>query len=178
MVEADIPGLEPVSLVEAKAWLRVEHSAEDALIAGLIRTARTLCEAFTRQALIARGIRETVAARGDWQRLGVTPVRAITAVTALDGSPADRAETDIDANGDGWVRVRPSTLLGMSGFDQVRVTYSAGLASDWNGVAEPLRQGIIRLVAHLYATRDGTGEAGPPAAVSALWRPWRRMRLG
>ena len=171
MVEADIPGLEPVSLVEAKAWLRVEHSADDALIAGLIRTARTLCEAFTRQVLIARGIRETLTAGGDWQRLGATPVRAIAAVTALDGSTlADSAETDIDANGDGWVRGR--------GPEQVRVTYSAGLAGDWNGVPEPLRQGIIRLVAHLYATRDGAGDAGPPAAVSALWRPWRRMRLG
>ena len=178
MIDADIPGIEPVAVVEAKAWLRVEHSAEDALIAGLIRTARTLCEAFTRQALIARGVRETVAARGDWQRLGVTPVRSITAVTGLDASPAEGVETDIDANGDGWIRVRPSTSLGTGGVGQVRVTYSAGLAGDWNGVPEPLRQGIIRLVAHLYATRDGAGDAGPPAAVSALWRPWRRMRLG
>ena len=170
MVDADLPGTEPVSVVEAKAWLRIEHSTEDALIAGLIRTARTLCEAFTRQALIARGVRETVSACGDWQRLGVTPVRAITSVTAVDSAPADGVETEIDANGDGWVRVRAPK--------QVRVTYFAGLASDWNGVPEPLRQGIIRLVAHLYATRDGSGEAGPPAAVSALWRPWRRMRLG
>lgn len=36
-------------------------------------------------------------------------------------------------------------------------------------------QGIIRLAAHLYAHRDD--DAGPPAAVAALWRPYRQMRL-
>jgi hypothetical protein len=44
-------------------------------------------------------------------------------------------------------------------------------------VPEPLRQGIVRLAAHLYAAR-GEVEAVPPAAVAALWRPWRRVRLG
>jgi hypothetical protein len=50
------------------------------------------------------------------------------------------------------------------------------LAIDPNGVPEPLRQGILRLITHLFATRDGTG-GEPPAAVTALWRPYRRMRL-
>lgn len=40
---------------------------------------------------------------------------------------------------------------------------------------EPLRQGIVRLVAHMHLHRDG--DQSPPAAVAALWRPWRRMRL-
>jgi len=42
---------------------------------------------------------------------------------------------------------------------------------------EPLRQGIVRLAAHLYTVR-GEAEAPPPACVAALWRPWRRLRLG
>lgn len=48
--------------------------------------------------------------------------------------------------------------------------------SDWSALPEALRHGVIRLAAHLY--RDGDGAAAaPPAAVAALWRPWRRMRL-
>jgi hypothetical protein len=56
------------------------------------------------------------------------------------------------------------------------VTGTAGLAVSANEVPEPIRQGILRLVAHLFTARDGTGD--PPAAVTALWRPYRRMRLG
>ena len=52
----------------------------------------------------------------------------------------------------------------------------AGMASDGNGVPEPLRQGIVRLTAYLFNARDGSG-GEPPAAVTALWRPYRRMRL-
>jgi len=39
----------------------------------------------------------------------------------------------------------------------------------------PVVQGVVRLAAHLYAHRDD--EAGPPAAVAALWRPYRQLRL-
>jgi hypothetical protein len=35
---------------------------------------------------------------------------------------------------------------------------------------------VLRLVAHLFTSRDGPG-GDPPAAVTALWRPYRRLRL-
>ena len=38
-----------------------------------------------------------------------------------------------------------------------------------------LAQGMVLLVAHLFENR--TGEGVPPAAVAALWRPFRRVRL-
>jgi uncharacterized phage protein (predicted DNA packaging) len=53
----------------------------------------------------------------------------------------------------------------------------AGLSVDWSTSPAPLRQGIVRLVAYFYAHRDAADDAGPPAAVAALWRPYRRMRL-
>ena len=168
----------PVSLDEVKAYLRLDDETEDAAIAGLLRSATALCEGFTGQALIAREVRETIPARSEWRRLARTPVRAISGVEGLpaEGSafalPADAYAIDIDANGDGWVRVtRPGTA------GRAIVTYEAGMAADWNGVPEPVRQGIVRLVAHLFTHRDAAGDAGPPAAVAALWRPWRRMRL-
>jgi uncharacterized phiE125 gp8 family phage protein len=164
----------PVSLAEAQAFARVETGEEEALLAGLIRSASALCEAFTGQLLIERGFEEVVAANGLWQRLSATPVRAIDSVerVAADGSVvallAHEYEVDIDSRGDGWVKV--------AGEGRVRVRGRAGLASDANGVPEPLRQGIVRLTAHLFANRDGEG-GEPPAAVTALWRPYRRMRL-
>lgn len=174
----------PVAVEEVKALLRVVTSEEDALIAGFVRSAAASCEAFTGRALIAREVREVVAANGVWQRLAAGPVRSIEAVAAL---AADGVETalaaadyaiDADSAGEGWVRVpwRGAAARAM-------VRFSAGLAADWNGVPEPLRQGIARLAAHLYAARPGSGsgagcEAAPPASVAALWRPWRRVRIG
>jgi uncharacterized phiE125 gp8 family phage protein len=37
----------PVALQEVKALLRIDGSAEDALIAGFVRSAAASCEAFT-----------------------------------------------------------------------------------------------------------------------------------
>jgi uncharacterized phiE125 gp8 family phage protein len=175
MIATNIAGA-AVSMAEAQAYARVETGEEEALLAGLVRTASALCESFVGQVLIARQFEETLPATGAWQRLSLTPVRTIDSVSMLaaDGSSGALAtgeyEVDIDSRGDGWVRalaVRDGRLV---------VTGMVGLAIDPNGVPEPLRQGILRLIAHLFATRDGNG-GEPPAAVTALWRPYRRMRL-
>lgn len=177
-VEEGIAAAPPVTIDEAKAYLRIEGEAEDAALAGLVRAATGLCEGFTGQALIAREVRETIPASSEWRRLARTPVRVISAVEGLpaEGSafalPVDAYAIDIDANGDGWARVIRQGAAG-----RAIVTYEAGMAAEWNGVPEPVRQGIVRLVAHLFTHRDAADGAGPPAAVAALWRPWRRMRL-
>jgi uncharacterized phiE125 gp8 family phage protein len=172
-------GLAPpiVTLSEAQAYLRIETGEEEALLSGLVRTASALCEAFIDQAVIARAFECDMEASCSWQRLPVTPVRSIGEVDsiALDGTATPLApgsySVDIDAAGDGWVRLpRPA------GTTRVRVGGTVGIADDENGVPEPLRQGVLRLVAHLFSDRDGSG-GEPPAAVTALWRPYRRMRV-
>lgn len=174
----------PVALAEVKAYLRVVTSDEDALIAGLARAAADMCEAFTGRALIDRAVAERLAASASWTRLGAAPVRAIEGVAALgaDGSvtalAAGAFAIDIDAGGEGWVRVLdagPSTGSGRAVL--VRVSYRAGMAADPNGLPEALRHGILRLTAHLYTQRERGEDIEPPAAVTALWRPWRRLRL-
>ena len=60
---------------------------------------------------------------------------------------------------------------------RLRITYRAGLAASWGLIAEPLRHGIVRLVAHHHALRDRVDEGGPPPVVTALWRGERRMRI-
>jgi uncharacterized phiE125 gp8 family phage protein len=171
-----------LSLPEVQAFVRVERGEEEALLAGMLRTATALCEAFINRVLIARPFDETIIVSGQWQRLTLSPVRSIDGVEALaaDGTATPLAAAayavDIDAVGDGWVR-----LADASGATRARVSGTAGMASGTNEVPEPLRHGILRLVGHLFASRDGGGVRGPgsepPAAVTALWRPFRRMRL-
>ena len=166
--------LPAVTMSEAQAYVRIETGEEEAVLAGLIRTASALCEAFLGQVVIARDFAAELPASGKWERLDVGPVRSIGTIEAVDVAgvgtslPATGYAVDIDANGDGWVRA--------SGGCRVRVNGTAGMAEDENGVPEPIRQGVLRLVAHLFTARDGDG-GDPPAAVTALWRPYRRMRL-
>jgi uncharacterized phiE125 gp8 family phage protein len=166
-----------VTMSEAQAYVRIETGEEEAVLAGLIRTASALCEAFINQVVIARGFTLDLPASGMWERLELTPVRSIEAVEGVDvtGTATPLAtvaySVDIDSSGDGWVKTTDVT-----GLTRIRVSGTAGLATDENDVPEPIRQGILRLVAHLFTTRDGSG-GEPPAAVTALWRPYRRMRL-
>lgn len=168
----------PLPLAEVKAFLRIGTSDEDALLAGLVRAAADLCEAFTGRALLSRMVRETLPASRAWARLGAAPVAAIEGIELLgaDGGAVALAAgdygIDIDAAGEGWVRL----LVGLEA-KRVRVSYHAGMAADPNGLPEALRHGIVRLAAHLYTQRDRLDDAGPPAAITALWRPWRRLRL-
>jgi uncharacterized phiE125 gp8 family phage protein len=166
-----------VTMSQAQAYVRIETGEEEAVLAGLIRSASALCEAFVNQVVIARPFELDLPASGNWERLAVTPVKSISEVATLEADgvaavlPNDGYAVDIDSSGDGWVRV-----VQADGALRVRVTGTAGIADDENGVPEPIRQGVLRLIAHLFTTRDGEG-GDPPAAVTALWRPYRRLRL-
>ena len=201
------PALPIVTLSEAQAYLRIETGEEEALLAGLIRSASGLCEAFINQVVIARTFELMVAGTGEWERLAITPVRSITDVSSLNAAgtatplPTGSYQLDIDSTGDGWVRVTQSQYLfatptlanggeagaidpsdgsllaaQAAGGLRVRVSGTAGIADSENDVPEAIRQGVLRLVAHLFTDRDGDG-GEPPAAVTALWRPYRRLRL-
>lgn len=161
----------------AKAYLRIAGDGEDALIEGFAASALALGEAFTGTAWIAReGWQEMLPVSRAWQQLMTVPVGAITAV---EGVPAEGAAValdagayaiDIDALGQGWVRMVAPGAAG-----RVRVTYGAGAAAGWGDLPPPMAQGAVLLIAHLFEHRGG--DAAPPAAVAALWRPYRRMRL-
>jgi uncharacterized phiE125 gp8 family phage protein len=173
------PAATAVALGEIKAYLRIEGAHEDALLAGLARTATALCEAFTGLALVERPVRERMPADGRWRRLARAPVAGVDGVDLLaaDGAPTPLVGEAwaVEQADVGEARVR---VVGGPADQLAQVRYRAGVGADWNAVPEPLRQGIVRLVAHLYAHRDAAAGGAPPsAAVAALWRPWRRMRL-
>lgn len=166
MEEAD----RAAAVAAVKALVRTASDAEDALIGALAGEAFDLAERFTGQVLIARDVRERIAADATWRRLAATPVRRIDRVDEAAGGavmPADYG-ADIDGDGDGWVRVSGTPRV-------VVVRLNAGLASDWASLPGAIQGGIVRLAAYRFDARE-SGEA-PPAAVAALWRPWRRLRL-
>ena len=163
--------------VAAKDYARLSIGDEDGVIDALARAALAMAETFLRTALIVRGHRAVLPLKPGWRLLPATPVTAIGTVegVAADGTAiplaSDGYAVDIDAAGDGWVRVTDAR-----GAARISVDYTAGLAADWAGLPAPIAQGVVRLIGHLQAERDGVG--GPaPAAVTALWRPYRRVIL-
>lgn len=178
MTELD-PVLVPAEAVdEVKTYLRVDLDEEDASLASLLGAAVAHGERFTGRVFLERTCLERMPATTAWQRLEATPVREIASVTAIDAEgvrsvlPVSGYAIDIDRNGDGWVRL---TVRGTA--KAVELAYAAGLVASWGALPETLRQGALRLTGHLFAVRDDPGDAGPPPAVAALWRPWRRTRL-
>jgi uncharacterized phiE125 gp8 family phage protein len=176
---AEFAGGELASAREAvKAYARVEQASEDGMIETLCGTALLLCEAFCGRIGLAREVVEVLPVSSEWQKLGAQPVRAITAMEGLPAAepafslPSDSYSIDIDADGSGWVRVVQPSAAG-----RLRVTYDAGMAEGWDALPDPLRQGAVRLATHLYVHRDDERGGSPPAAVAALWRPWRRVML-
>lgn len=158
-----------VTISEAQAYVRVETGEEEALLAGLVRTASAVCEAFLNQVVIAQPFAVRVDGAGQWTALPVCPVRSIDEVRIGSRTLGiEEYEVDVDSSGTGWVRLAPGLRCTVAG--------TAGLALDQNGVPEPIRQGVLRLVSHLYTFRD-SGTDAPPAIVTALWRPFRRLVL-
>ncbi|MBS0536881.1 MAG: phage head-tail connector protein [Proteobacteria bacterium] len=180
------PAAEPLSLAEAKAFLRVEHDDDDDVIASLITAARIHVEGQTRRALITQNWRLT---RDAWPadgRLSVTPapLQALTAVRVYDagGNAAslDLQSFVVDTAGAAiafapWAMTQPGR--GAAGIElDVTVGYGAA-ASD---VPEALRQAARLLLAHWYENR-GLATLGTvtvlPTTVAALLAPYRMLSL-
>ena len=169
------PAAEPVSLAEAKLHLRVDHSADDALIAVLITAAREQAEHRTQRSLIDQQWTLTLDAFPDAIRLRMGRVTAISEVRYVD--PAGAAQVmnpagyQLDNAGEiaNWLfpaagYAWPDTL------DQpnaVTVVYRAGAASATD-VTAAVKQWILLLVGQWYAGR----EAGVEKAISEQPRPF------
>lgn len=178
MTTSLLPGEVPVSLNEARGWLRLGTTVDDAVVAQLVRAATNICEAFIGQWLIVRAGEETLSLRAGTARMSARPVVGVDAVTliAADGEESTAVEGDyrLALARDGTARL---AIDRAGDAVHVRIAFRAGMAEGANGVPEAIRQGIVRMIQHLHDARDGTG-AAPPAAIAALWQPWRRMTLG
>ena len=170
-------GLDGAPLAELKQWLAITTSGEDALLIDLLAAAHAMCERFVGFAPFKCEVRETLSVWPREQDLRVQPVWGFAEATAV-GPAGDRLLTEAEAQ---FERVGPDggRLVLKTHIPEPRIVarYYAGLSDDWSRIDEGLRHGIIRYAAHQYRQREEPEAAGPPAAVAALWRPYRRMRL-
>jgi len=187
LVPVTPPAVEPVTLAEAKAYLRLDQSDEDDLVARLISAAREHVEAMTRVKMITQVWRVVL---DDWPVRGVialpvVPLRAVLAVTVYDADgvpsvlPPSSYLADL-ASAPGRLRLkqaaRPGALL-----NGVEVEVRAGYGDSPADVPAPLRQAVLQLVAHWFEHREavvlGAAPALVPGSVAALAGPYRVASL-
>lgn len=185
------PTVEPVSLAEAKAHLRVDVDADDGLIGALIATARAHIEQIARPQLamitqtwdkIFDDWPATVFELRPWPLQAVTSISYTTAagVTTTWSSANYVIDTASEpgrvalVDGVSWPSV---TLRRLNG---VAIRFTAGYGASGAAVPLALRQAILMLVGHWYENREaftigqGFTSTATPMAVDALIRPWRR----
>lgn len=182
------PTLEPVSLEEAKAHLRLVGTDDDDYVSALIVAARLQVETAIRRVLIDQTWRIY---RDDWPRDGlvelpVAPVRSIVEIVVYDadGDPTTLAPT-------AWALDAASVparlrLLGTGPapgrpLNGIEIDVVAGFGASGISVPQPLRLAIMTLVARWFENREGAGFGIVPSAVAdafeALVAPYRVMRL-
>jgi uncharacterized phiE125 gp8 family phage protein len=183
------PAVEPLTLAEAKLFLRVEHDDDDDLIAALIAGSRIHVEAQTRRALITQTWRLT---RDAWPQSGcffVLPVPLVSLVaarvyTSESATQAlDLAAFTVDkAPAPALLAFVPGTLPSPGRAKAgVELDVTTGYGAAPANVPAPLRQAIRLLTAHWYENRGlvavGQSVAGLPASVGALIAPYQVLSL-
>ncbi len=81
------PSVEPLTLTEAKLYLRVDQSTEDNLISGMVVAARQWVETYTRRALVTQTWDFRYEAFMDTRQpliLPKAPLQSVTSITYLD----------------------------------------------------------------------------------------------
>ncbi len=193
------PAIEPVSLAEAREWLRVESTAEDDLIAALVTSARLIVESATRRMLMTQTWRlswdrwpgvvathDGFLPRPEILEIPFAPFQRVSAINVFDASGV--AQT-----------IPPAAYTVDSSPERARIIFSGdppqpgrpvgGIAVDVvlgygdqpANIPEPLRLAIRMLAARWFENRgDVESDAAAdrlPAPVGALVAPFRRARL-
>ena len=180
------PAVEPVSLAEAKAHLRVAHADEDALISTLIVSARRHIESGTGLALIQQG---WLHFRDDWPDNGIValPLAPLIAVTEAAVFGDDDVKAVIDpAHYYADNASRPPRLLlrgsrvwarpGRIG-NGIAITLTLGFGAAASDVPASLRQALLQIVAHGFEHRGNANPPPLPLTLRTLLEPFREKHL-
>jgi len=174
---------EPITLAEAKNFLRVDHSDDDDLINALITAARSMCEEYTRRILVTTTIDEYFDQfpKNHWDGhsnilyLSRGPVASISSVKYVDEIGSEQSissslyVTDTISepariqSTDGWT-------TGAGVINQLIVRYVVG--TDVSAIPKPLIQGMMLVSSDLYDQRNDRVRQLPTAS-EYLWNPYR-----
>ena len=180
------PAVEPITLADAKAYLRLDGSEEDDLVASLIVAARVTVEQHARLRLIEQTWRYALPAWPQDRRVRL-PCRPVIAVDAVRLSGAD-GSLDVVASGlYSREESRDATDLLVDRVPdpaglppRIEIDIRCGFGASAAAVPAPLVLAVRRLVAYWFEHRGDEclpGQPSIPPDVAALIAPFARPRL-
>ena len=206
LTETTPPGAEPLTLDEVKTFLRIDHDNDDAFVSGLIAVARQFCENITGRSLITRsyslyldawpstassgwwdGVREgaDIASSTAALPLPKPPLLSVTQVNvyAADNTSSIFAASNyfVDTAGvpgrlvltQGAVPPTPGRVA-----NGIEIQLKAGYGATPQSVPALLRQGMKKMIAHLYEHRgDSADQALLASGAAAIFQTHRVMSL-
>ncbi|WP_274424867.1 head-tail connector protein [Chelativorans sp. YIM 93263] len=181
------PAVEPITLVEAKAHLRIDHESEDELLSGLIRAAREEVERETGLALIDQSWRLVL---DDWPKGNMVPVRRgpvreLLSVTVYDRdgaasvlAPENYQLDAVSVPARLYLDNRPEPGLVLNG---IEIDFTAGFGEAGTDAPDLLKRAMLILVAHWYEFRGAFDADSQPVSIPDEYRRliagWRAPRL-
>jgi uncharacterized phiE125 gp8 family phage protein len=173
------PALEPVTLAEVKAHLKLDTDADDALLGTLITAARARAEWFTGRAFVSQS---WILWSDCWRESVDIPLPPLAAVTAVTTYARDDSSTELEAPdysidlAAGRVVLGPVAPPGLRRWNALAIAFDAGYGSEAGDVPADIRAAILELTAELYAYR-GDGPETESLGAAALLAPYRVFRL-
>lgn len=176
---------EPITLEEAKSYLKVDFEEDDTLITTLIKAVRKASEKYTGLSFVTRTI--TLYAE-NWSSLDELPYGPHQSVTSVVRLAYDNTETTLTTDdyylkGLAFLSVNVGRVWRLSEGrcnNRLRIVYEAGFgeASD---VPEDIKLAILKEVAELYENREnsliGTIVANLSTTTQSLLYPFKRNVL-
>jgi uncharacterized phiE125 gp8 family phage protein len=175
------PALEPVTLDQAKAHLKVDTTDDDALITTLITAARVRAEWHTGHAWITQS---WVVWNDCWAERVEIPLPPLQAVTAVSVYAPNGTATVIDpsayivdaASQPARIAFNCVAPIALRAINAVSIAFTAGYGDAATDVPAPVREAILEIVAELYVHR-GDGPESISLSAQGLLAPYRMFKL-
>ena len=186
LVRVTQPAVEPVTLAEAKAHLRVDVSDDDALISAIIRAAREFAEEYLDRTLVhtqwtmrmdrfpPSSLTPVELPRPPMATAGTTTATVVTYTLETQGTATlSTASYRVDRNATPgtikplYAKTWPPHLMDDN---TISVTWWAGYGADGTSVPAAIRSAMLMLISHLYEHRTAVapGMSEVPFGVKAL----------
>jgi uncharacterized phiE125 gp8 family phage protein len=182
------PATEPLTLAEAKLYLRVDSTSEDDLITALIKAARLQVENKTYRMLITQTwdlILDKTDLNESLIQIYKQPVTAISSIKYYDSNNTEQTlsatnyQTEVSSNP---AKVQIITFPQI--YDRlgaVTIRFVAGYANA-GAVPQDIKQAMYFLIGHMYENRQmavtGTIAQDIPFTVQYLLEPYRGLVYG
>lgn len=171
------PAVEPITLPDAKNFLRVDIADDDAFITTLITSARIACEAFIHGSLITQTWRVSYDGFPDDFRAAIAvPVEPLQSISSVTWTDQNNVTTTLNlwANGSGDYLVDTDSEPGrivlppnqawpgvtLWPVSPIQVVAVAGFGADGTKVPAPYINGMRMCIAHWYENRPAIESSG------------------